>query len=123
VLGYSIWWPVISIVTLCDFCCGILSGRRISASVVGTGLSRSRAPCTPHHSHYADSTNTRQQMYAVQSARASGPSFLQSSSEATRGGRGGRMRFCCMPLESAALQEVEAWPPKSDICPRRSALP
>ena len=29
------------------------------------------------------------------------------------------MRFCCMPLESAALQEVEAWPPKSDIGPGR----
>ena len=76
-LGYSIWWPVISIVTLCDFCCGILSGRRISASVVGTGLSRSRAPCTPHHSHYADSTNTRQQMYAVQSTRDSGPCVVE----------------------------------------------
>jgi hypothetical protein len=29
------------------------------------------------------------------------------------------MRFCCMPLESAALQEEEAWPPKSDIGPGR----
>ena len=32
------------------------------------------------------------------------------------------MRFCCMPLESAALQEVEAWPPKSDIGPGRLRL-
>jgi len=54
----------------------------------------------------------------TQSARASGPS-LKSSSEATRGGRGGRIRFCCTALESAALQEVEAWPPKSDIGPGR----
>jgi hypothetical protein len=54
----------------------------------------------------------------TQSARASGPS-LKSSSEATRGGRGGRIRLCCTALESAALQEIEAWPPKSDIGPGR----
>ena len=33
---------------------------------------------------------------------------LKSSSEATRGGRGGKVRFCSMPLKSAAPQEVEA---------------
>jgi len=45
--------------------------------------------------------------------QASGPS-LKSSSAATRGGRGGKVRFCSMPLKSAAPQEVEAWAPKSD---------
>jgi hypothetical protein len=52
--------------------------------------------------------------------------LLESCSEATRAEvveDGSRMRFCCMPLESAALQEVEAWPPKRIeqcvICPGR----
>ena len=29
------------------------------------------------------------------------------------------MRFCCMQLESAAPQEVDALPQKSDTCPGR----